>query len=322
MRFPGFLSTSFLAVLLIGVAAPQATDPTQQFPPIKVEVQLVNLTATVTDREGRTVAVLKKEDFAVYEDGVKQELSVFHNDEKVPVSLGVLFDTSGSMVDKIEGVEDAVIHFAEKTNPEDEIFLIEFSNYATLVEDFTSNRNRLKRAIEALSAVGGTALYDSLVEGLQHLQRGRHRKKAILLVTDGNDTTSSASLKEAVATARQSEAIIYALGIGHGERGSFGHIEGLFRDTVDQRVLRKFTDATGGRTFILEGAHKKDGVDQIDLAAQQVSAELRTQYTLGYYPTNRNKDGTYRKIEVRISNPNYKVRTRAGYLAPRNDAQR
>ena len=303
-----------LSLFYCAVAATLASA--QEFPPIKVDVQLVTLTATVEDSKGYAISGLKKEDFVVYEERVRQEIEVFQS-ERVPVSLGVVFDTSGSMVDKIEEVEDAVIHFIDTTNPEDEIFLVEFNFHASLVEDLTGDRQRLRRAVRRLNARGGTALYEAIVMGLQHLQRGRHKKKALLVITDGNDTSSEIGLGEAVGTTQQSEAIVYALGIGHGERGSYGHLPGMFRDTVDAVVLRNFTDATGGQTFILEGEHHKDGVDLIDQACQQVSAELRNQYTLGYYPKNKARDGSYRRIKVETRNPAYTVRTREGYYAPK-----
>src|SRR6266849_8468469 len=145
-----------------------------------------------------------------------------------------------------------------------------FSSNVSLVEDFTGDRQLLRRAIGRLYPGGSTALYEAIAEGLQHLQAGKHKKKALLLITDGNDTSSTVTLKEAVATAQQSEAIIYALGIGHGERGSFGHLLGIFKDTVDVDALREVTSVAGGRTFLLQGEHHKKGVDQIDQACQQV----------------------------------------------------
>lgn len=313
----------FLLILLTVIKAPpgSAQDESkgsQEFPPLKVDVTLVNLTATVTDRDGRAVADLNKEDFLVYEDGVLQETTVFHNDDRIPVSVGILFDTSGSMVDKIDEVQDAVTHFIETTNPEDDIFLLQFNSYTSLVEDFTGDRQKLSKAVGRLKPGGSTALYEAIVEGLQHLQAGKHKKKALLLITDGNDTSSQVTLREAVGTAQQSEAIIYALGIGHGGQGTFGHLEGIFKDTVDVDALQAVTDATGGRTFLLEGAHRRGGVDQIDKACQGVGAELRLQYTLGYYPKKKARDGTYRHVGIKTKNPNYIVRTRGGYFAPKD----
>jgi Ca-activated chloride channel family protein len=301
------------------VALGQGKDSeAQQFPPLKVEVSLVSLTATVADKSGKPIIGLKKDDFELYEDSVRQEIAVFHNDETIPVSIGILFDTSGSMVDKIDGVQDAVVHFAETTNPEDDIFLIRFSSSVSLVLDSTSDRQQIKRAVRSLEPFGSTSLYDAIVEGLQRLESSKQKKKALLLVTDGRDTSSQTTLSEAVGTARQSEAIIYALGIGHGEKGVFGHLLGGFEDTVDMDALRQLTDPTGGRAVLLEGKHKKNGVDQIDRAALEVSGELRDQYTLGYYPTNKSKDGTFRHLEIRAKNPDYIVRTRIGYLAPKD----
>lgn len=250
--WPSHCTSWFLGATLLSIfsSGQQILANQQQFPPIKVEVRLVTLTATVEDSDRRAVAGLKKEDFQIVEDGAPQQVSVFHNDEKAPVSVGILFDTSGSMVDKIEGVKDAVLHFIDTTDPKDDIFLIRFNDSISLVQELTSDRQQLRRAVGTLLPGGGTALYDAVISGLQQLQQGQHKKKALLIVTDGSDTTSQVSLREAVATAQQSEAIIYALSIGHGEQGSFGHLEGMFKDTVDKKALESLTDTTGGRTFI------------------------------------------------------------------------
>lgn len=294
------------------------TSETQETPPIKVDVQLVSLTATVEDQHGHPVANLPLEAFEVYEDGVRQQIAVFHNDESVPVSLGILFDTSGSMIDKIDGVRDAVAHFIETTNSEDDIFLLQFSSSIRLAQEFTDDRKRLKRAIGGLQPRGSTALYDAILRGLDHLQGGRHKKKALLLITDGNDTSSDVTLKDTVGTAQHAEAIVYALGIGHGARGSYGHLGGLFRDTVDVDALRSITDVTGGRTVLLEGELHRKGEDRIDQAVQSFSDELRKQYTLGYYSLNTTADGRFRHVQIRTPDRMYIVRAREGYFAKRD----
>lgn len=307
----------FVASQLCLVSASQEKAAQQQNPPtIKVDVDLVTLTATVLDRKGQFAPDLRKEDFAIYEEGVLQEIAVFQKQD-VPVSVGIVFDTSGSMVDKIDEVRDAVIHFIATTNPEDDIFVTQFSAEVFLVQDLTGDRQLLRNAIGRLRPQGSTALYEAIVRALQQVQRGRHKKKALLVITDGNDTSSEIKLEQAVDIALKSEVLIYCLGIGHGERGIFGHVEGAFKDTVDVDVLRTFSNLTGGKTHVVEGAHYKRGVDQIDLACQQVSEELRRQYTLGYYPTNRVKDGSYRRIRVEAKKGNFKVRTRDGYFAAR-----
>lgn len=301
--------------LMLPIAGAAQEPPKRQEETIKIGTDLVTLTATVFDARGRYVANLKKEDFAVYEDGVRQEVSFFSPDERVPVSLGILFDTSGSMVDKLDGVQDAVKHFIDTTKPEDEIFILRFSSFVGLVADFTNQKPRLRKTIDRLEAHGSTALYDALYEGLQKVKQGKHKKKALLLITDGNDTSSEISYREALELVRKSEVLVYCLGIGHGERGSFGHLLGRDQDAVDINVLRSFSDATGGRSYLLEGEHHRGGVDRIDQAVLEIASELRQQYSLGYYPTNPKKGGDYRTVKVEVAQTNYTVRTKKGYWA-------
>lgn len=304
-----------LSLLVVWVALAQdLARPEGPGPILKVDVSLVTLTATVLDGVGRAHPGLKKDDFVVYEDGIPQEIAVFSNAEDIPVSLGIVFDTSGSMSDKIDEVGDAVIHLISLVNPEDEIFVMRFSTDVSLVQNFTSDRRRLQRAVKDLQARGSTALYDAVVEGLQVTRNGKHQRKALLVITDGNDTSSKMRLKETVDLAVRSEVPIYNLGIGHGERGSFGHLPDLFKDTVDVDALLALSDATGGKTFVLQGPHQKNGVDQIDRACLEVAAELRQQYTLGYYPLRGRTDGNYRRIQVEVPKGTFKVRTRDGYF--------
>lgn len=304
---------------------PRATPPPSQEVDagdvVRIDTELVTLTATVTDSRQRYVPNLKQSDFTVFEDGVKQEVAYFNTGDRVPVSLGIIFDTSGSMIDKIHGVQDAVEHFVKSVSSGDEIFLIRFSDDVELVQDFTDDRRRILRAVENLEPHGSTALYDAIVLGLERIKHGKHRKRALLLLTDGNDTASSASFDSVVALARRSEVIIYALGIGHGERGSFGHdphgIPGQANDTVDIRVLRGFAEPTGGAAYFLENAHR-GGRDLIDEAATEVANELKQQYTLGYRPSNKRRDGAFRSIKVEVVDRSLRVRTKRGYTAPRD----
>jgi len=298
---------------------PSPTPPTVQKKDesevIRVDTQLVTLTATVTDKNGRYRADLKQKDFTVYEDGAKQEISYFNMGDRVPISLGIVFDTSGSMDDKIEGVQDAVTHFVKNVSPNDEIFLVQFSNDAEIVQDFTDDRKKILRAVSSLNPRGSTALYDAIQLGLQALARGKNKKRALLVLTDGNDTASSMDLQIALALAKKSEVIIYALGIGHGEKGNVhSGLDSQIPDTVDMRVLRSFADATGGNAYYLEEAHE-GGRDRVDEAAEEVAAELKQQYTLGYYPTNQKKDGGFRQIVVEVSDKSLRVRTKRGYYS-------
>jgi VWFA-related protein len=223
------------------------------------------------------------------------------------------------MIDKIEGVEDAVQHFVKSVAPGDEIFLIRFSDDAELVQDFTSDRQRILRAVDGLEPQGSTALYEAVLLGLQKINSGKNRKRALLLLTDGNDTASRVKYKDVLTLARKSEVIIYALGIGHGEKGSYGHdiLGGIFgrdKDEVDMKVLNGFAEATAGRAFYLENAHV-GGRDLVDEAAAEVANELKQQYTLGYRPTNRQRDGSFRQIRVELPDKSLKVRTKSGYYA-------
>jgi len=304
----------FSSVLLaLGLVA-QPVPAQEEAPPLRVDVELVTLTATVTSRTGTYVGGLKKEDFRVYEDGVLQEIAVFES-HQVPISLGILFDTSGSMVDKIDDVQDAVLHFIRTVNPQDEIFVLRFSSRVELVEEFTDDRARLERAVRRLRARGSTHLYDAIAEGLEIVQQGRRPKKALLLVTDGNDTESSIAFEEVLERAQKSEVLVYGMGIGHSERGSFGHAPRAFRDEVDMRVLNALAEETGGKSYHLEAAHR-GGRDLIDEACQEVSTELRQQYLLAYYPKNTAQGGGYRRIRVETRNPGQVVRTRPGYYPP------
>lgn len=281
---------------------------------IRVNTDLVTLTATVTDKNGRYRADLKREDFTVYENGAQQKLEYFNTGDRVPMSLGIVFDVSGSMEDKIEGVQDAVEHFVKSVAPSDEIFLIRFSDDADLVQDFTDDKKRILRTIQNLEPQGSTALYDAILLGLQKVSEGKNRKRALLLLTDGNDTASTTSFQEITALARKSEVIVYGLGIGHGEKGSVhtGIFDSRVKDTVDMRTLRTLADATGGAAYYLENAHE-GGRDLVDEAAAQIAAELKQQYTLGYYPTDKKDTGAFRQITVEVKDKSLRVRTKRGY---------
>lgn len=308
-------SLPIVAALTCALATGQQIPPEQGPVVIRQDVRLVTLTVTVTDPQERNAPGLQKQDFRIYEDNVPQSIAVFASEEK-PISVGILFDTSGSMVDKIDDVQDAVKHFVHLINPEDDIFLLRFSSYVKLVVDFTADRKKISHAVDRLEPRGATRLYDAIAEGLEKLLSGTHPKKALILLTDGNDTASDLRLQDLLAMVRKSEVLLYALGIGHGERGSFGHFPFDEADQVDMRVLNALADATGGRGFYLEQAHRGK-IDLVDQAVREVSAELRQQYTLAYYPTNSAEDGQYRRIRVETTNPEFTVRTRQGYYAPR-----
>jgi Mg-chelatase subunit ChlD len=214
--------TAALAVLVIAGSASVAGQNQEDFR-FRSGVDLVNVTATVVDRSGRFVPGLRQSDFIVYEENELQEVTHFSN-ERVPVSLGLVLDTSGSMVgEKLTNALMAVDRFLTKLlSPDDEIFLYKFNNVPDLVQDWTTNRQILSRAIRRISANGGTAMYDAIAESVPLAQTGQHRKRAVVLISDGNDTDSQVSLGEVKQLIRESEVMVYAVGIDGQAEDVFG----------------------------------------------------------------------------------------------------
>ncbi len=318
-------------------------------------VELVNVTATVTDKSGRFVPGLKQDDFIIYEDNVRQDVSHFSN-ERVPVSLGIVIDTSGSMAgEKLEYAQAAINRFlGELLDPQDEIFLTRFQSYPELLQDWTTDRKRLARVVSRMNAGGGTAMYDAVAEAVPMATTGEQRKKAILLISDGNDTDSSSSVGQVKQLIRNSEVLVYAIGIdGQAENTSFGMptppirrpqpipfpIPGGRRPTgrggvILPQIQWPFPQGQGGggRTIRMGG----DRVDvnalreltddsggrteivrsgrDLDPATANIADELSRQYYLGYSSTGQ-KDGKWHAIRVEIRDPALKVRARRGYIA-------
>ena len=319
------------AVLVLVFSAFCAVLLAQEQPVFRSRTELVTLTATVADRSGGRVTRLRQEDFTIFEEGVQQEVAFFGAGDDTPTSIGIVIDVSGSMVDKIDDVRDALVHFIATLRADDEVFITSFAQGVDVEVEFTRDADRLRRAVGRLRANGGTALYDAVIDGVDRLARGRHPKKALLIISDGNDTDSAASRRDAERAVVRSESVVYALGIGHGSRGSFGHdvfgghggVGGRRApqlDAVDLGVLRDLAEPTGGRAYLLEDAHR-DGRDLVDEAVAEVASELRQQYTLGYYPTNPATDGKFRRVQVRVAKPDYRVRAREGYSARSDQAR-
>lgn len=303
-------------------------------------VELINVTATVTDEDGRFVSGLRKEDFRVFDDNERVEVSHFSN-ERVPVSLGIVLDTSGSMTpDKMSSARGAIERFITLLGPEDEMFLARFANVPELVQPWTKDRRLLGRALDSLYAGGGTALYDGIADALPVAQSGKNRKKALVVISDGNDTSSATSPRELKEMIRQSEVMVYALGVdgrlhtstggvfpprtpfpvpfpipGRGGRrfplppvgggGTYGRSAG---EGLDANALRQITDDTGGRTEIVRDASDLAG------ATTRIADELSKQYYLGYASPGK-KDGRWHTIRVEVREGRYNVRARRGYVA-------
>jgi VWFA-related protein len=342
------------ACLAVGIVAISARAQEVNRPPpsqdqgfrFRSGVELINVTATVSDGSGRFVEGLRQEDFAVYEDD--QPVTVTHfSAERVPVSLGIALDTSGSMAgEKIHAAQTALDRFLyELLDRTDEIFLYRFSNVPTLLQGWTTDRALLTRALSRISVSGGTALYDTVAEAIPLAAQGQNRKKALLVISDGRDTTSRTSVSDTKQVIRQSEALVYAIGIDCGGGDSYRRQPPLFQrrppvpfpfpvpggrggwppspfppqapnrndfrrceDPVDGAALRDLTDDSGGRTEIIRVPR------DLNPATANIASELSKQYYLGY-PSPGKQDGRWHTIRVEVRNKLYRVRARRGYVA-------
>jgi len=287
---------------------------------LKTDVLLVNIVATVVDGKGRTVPNLTIDDFIIEEDGQPQAITLYLPSADLPISIGVIIDASLSMQSKIRTAQRAVDRFLSVIHKDDEIFLMTFALRASLIADFTSDRRTLTNALlTGVNLSGGTSLYDSLYQALQKVQTGRYEKKALLLVTDGEDTTSAARFDKALQYIREAEMLVYSIGIKGapvfdlGADPPSGNSGSSTRNntSVDMKVLNRFGEASGGRAWeVAEAAFGKN----MDAVLETLAAELRSQYSLGYYPNRPKKDGKWHHVGIRMKNPDYLVRGRKEYL--------
>jgi Ca-activated chloride channel homolog len=313
----------------------------------KSGVDLVNVTATVTNEDGRFVPGLRREDFSVYEDGRLQEVSHFSSD-RVPVSLGIILDASGSMTpDKMSAARAAIDRLIyELLDNEDELFFVEFATRAQMTQGWTKDRQLISRAVKRVEASGGTAIYDAVAEAIPTAQAGTNRKKALLVISDGNDTNSNISAGALRQRIRESEVLVYALGIdgtrsrtfepdrppvqlpipiplpfpggrrpqprfppiGGGGGASGGSTSSVPGDRVNADALRLITDDTGGRTEIVRGS------SGLGPATERIADELSKQYYLGY-ASPAERDGRWHSIRVEVRDRRLTVRARRGYTA-------
>lgn len=287
---------------------------------LKSDVLLINVVATVVDGKGRTIPNLTTDDFILEEDGQPQTIQHLLPSADLPISLGVVIDASLSMQSKIRTAQRAVNRFLSMIHEDDEIFLMTFALRASVIADFTSDRTSLANTLmSGVNLSGGTGLYDSLLQALQKVQQGRYEKKAILLVTDGEDTTSVTRFDKALQYIRESYMLVYSIGIKGAPEFDLS-ADPSARDsrassrnstTVDMKVLNQFGEASGGRAWeIAEASFGKN----MDAVLDTIAAELRSQYSIGYYPTHPKKDGKWHSVRIRVKNPDYVVRGRKEYL--------
>ncbi len=309
LRFSLVAAWACLAALTVFVAPALAQQPPPPPPPrgaqIRRSVDLVVLPVTVTDKEGKFVGSLKEQNFRVYEDKVEQKLSVFKR-EDIPVTIGLVIDNSGSMRDKRSRVSEAALTLVQSSNPADQVFVVNFNEdyYLDQPSDFTSNIAILKQALDRIDSRGSTALYDAVLASLHHLHLGTREKKVLVVITDGEDNASRHTLPYTVQAAERSNAMIYTIGLfAEDDRSETRHAK---------RALRALAEATGGLAFFPKTVNT---VHQICL---EVAEDIRNQYLLGYYPTNPQSTGGFRRVEIKLVNVPHglgrlSARTRVGY---------
>jgi len=277
-------------------------------PVLRVGVNVVLVNATVTDPYNRLVTGLDKENFQVYEDGIEQEVA-YYSSEDVPVSIGVIFDMSGSMSDKVNKARQAAVQFFKTANPQDEFFLVSFNERAELTSRFTNSVEDLQSRMMYTSARGRTALLDAIYLGLSQMKGAHNEKKALLIISDGGDNHSRYNVTDVKNFVKEADVQIYSMGLFEG----FGNAA-----TPEERdgpaLLEEICDLTGGRMFRVEG------LDDLPDVATKIGMELRNQYVLGYKPSNKHTDGKWRKIKVKVHPPRglppLNVYAKTGYFGP------
>jgi Ca-activated chloride channel family protein len=297
MRAPAVI----VSVLLAAVVAAQ-DGPVRDARVFRSAVELTSITATVRDQNGRLVTGLSRDAFEVFEDGVRQPITHFTN-ERVPVSLAVLLDVSDSMFGRrMVDARGAVKQFlAELLDPADEFLLLAFNHQPFFLSTWSRDRGRVSSLLGGIRPTGGTAAYDAVVAALPQFAARGNQRAALLLISDGADTASDATLREVRSALLRTDAFAYAVAIDSGEQA--------INRRVNPVALREITDTSGGRTEVVRG------VDEMLPAIARIAEELNSQYLLGY-SSPHGADGEFHSIRVRVPGGEYRVRARNGYVAP------
>jgi Ca-activated chloride channel family protein len=275
--------------------------------PIITNTDLITLTVTVTDTYGRYVSGLSQKAFSLFDDKQQQEITYFSDDD-APVSVGVIFDVSGSMSgDKIKRARDALAKFIQTSHNADEYFLIAFNSRAQLLLDKTRNGDSVLDKLTFVQTRNQTALYDACYLGVEKVQRGAHPKRALLLISDGQDNNSRYTFNEVRRLLKESDVVLYSIGIlSGGDAGSALGMEG-------QGILDELSGVSGGKAFFPRSAAEMDDI------FEQIALELRHQYSIGYKPKNFTNDGKWHRVKVKVSPPRglprLYVRSKEGYYA-------
>jgi VWFA-related protein len=311
---------------------PQKQQPADEIPTLKVDVDVVNVLASVRDKRGGLVPNLEKKDFSIFEDGKQQEIKYFTRETDLPLTIGLLVDVSGSQRNLIDIERSAASQFfAQVLRKKDEAFLIMFGEEAELLQDFTNSPRLLTAGLSQLrvsSGVGGlgpgpvptagqprgTVLYDAVYLAASEKLRGEVGRKVIVVITDGVDEGSRLTIKQAIEASQKSDAVIYSVDYSDPSAygfGPFGHMS----VGGGEAALRQMSDETGGHVYRVDRRHT---LDQVFTELQE---EMRSQYSIGYTPANDTKDGSYRKLDIRTASKDLKVQARKGYYAIKPEHQ-
>lgn len=301
-----------LALLLSAVAACTAVasgQVGQQPPKIRSGIELVSLNVSVTE-SGRYVTDLEQADFEVFEDGAKQAIS-FYSRKQQPIALSILLDTSNSMEDKLKTAQEAAIGFARRLKPDDVASVIDFNSQVRIIQGFTGDQAVLEKGIRSTQANGSTSLYNAIYVSLKELKKvpvrneDDIRRQAIVVLSDGDDTSSLMPYEEVLELAKRSETAVYTIGLRPTQ---YDAMRGGFKEA--EFVLRQLAQETGGRSFFPSSVH------ELPKIYDQISQELSTLYSIGYTSRNPARNGAWRRIVVRVARPGMLARTRQGYYGP------
>jgi Ca-activated chloride channel family protein len=281
----------------------------QQPPKLRSGIELVSLNVSVTDGNGKYITDLAQNEFEVFEDGARQAVSFFSRKQQ-PIALAVLLDTSNSMEDKLATAQEAAVGFAKRLQPDDVAEVIDFSSQVRILQEFTNDAGALERAIRSTHADGSTALYNSIYISLRELKKIKARtedeirRQAIVVLSDGDDTSSLLPYEEVLDLAKRSETAIYTIGLREKREGGRAN----FKEA--EYVLKQLAQETGGRSFFPTSVH------ELPKIYDQISQELSTLYSIAYTSRNPSRNGAWRRIVVRVNRPGMLARTRQGYYGP------
>jgi Ca-activated chloride channel homolog len=302
------IALALAAAVSTGPAAAQAPRPTPRPPVFEAGIEVINLNVSITDARGEYVTGLTKEDFAVFEDGVKQEISIFAH-ENLPISMVLMVDTSASMDDKLAAARTAGKRFVRTLRPQDMAQVMQFNDRATVLQDFTSDHAALEAAFDRTEASGPTALHNALYVSLKDLARqksagGELRRRALVLLSDGEDTASLVTDEQVMELARKTEINIYAISL----RAKGAQDRNRLKFSQAAHLLTQLTQDTGGQV------HFPNSLSELEAVYDRIAEELRTQYSLGYVSSNKRSDGKWRRIVVRVpTHEDLRVRHKLGY---------